>query len=66
MFGWITPFSLQFRIRVLALAAGIIAFGTINVARKSIGTPPESSPEDVGIKTQAFGLSAMESARCRS
>lgn len=60
MFGWITRFSLQFRILVLALAAGIIAFGIINVPRIAVDTMPEFAPAQVEIQTEALGLSAVE------
>ena len=60
MFGWITRFSLQFRILVLALAAGIIAFGIMNVPRIAVDTMPEFAPAQVEIQTEALGLSAVE------
>ena len=60
MFGWITRFSLQFRILVLALAAGIIAFGIVNVPRIPVDTMPEFAPAQVEIQTEALGLSAVE------
>lgn len=60
MFGWITRFSLQFRILVLALAAGIIAFGFVNVPRIGVDTMPEFAPAQVEIQTEALGLSAVE------
>ena len=60
MFGWITRFSLQFRILVLALAAGLIAFGVVNVPHVAIDTMPEFAPAHVEIQTEALGLSAAE------
>ncbi|HSO17491.1 MAG TPA: efflux RND transporter permease subunit [Arthrobacter sp.] len=60
MFGWITRFSLQFRILVLALAAGIIAFGIVNVPRIAVDSMPEFAPAQVEIQTEALGLSAVE------
>ena len=60
MFGWITRFSLQFRILVLALAAGIITFGVVNVPRIAVDTMPEFAPAQVEIQTEALGLSAVE------
>jgi Cu/Ag efflux pump CusA len=60
MFGWITRFSLQFRILVLALAAGIIAFGIVNIPRIAVDTMPEFAPAQVEIQTEALGLSAVE------
>ncbi|XAS62658.1 efflux RND transporter permease subunit [Micrococcaceae bacterium Sec5.8] len=60
MFGWITRFSLQFRILVLALAAGLMTFGVINVPHISVDTMPEFAPAHVEIQTEALGLSAVE------
>ena len=60
MFGWITRFSLQFRILVLAVAAGLIAFGVVNVPNVAIDSMPEFAPAHVEIQTEALGLSAAE------
>lgn len=60
MFGWVTRFSLQFRILVLAIAAGVIAFGIINVPRMAVDGLPEFAPAHVEIQTEALGLSALE------
>jgi Cu/Ag efflux pump CusA len=60
MFGWVTRFSMQFRILVLALAAGLIAFGVVNVPRIAVDTMPEFAPAHVEIQTEALGLSAAE------
>ena len=60
MFGWIARFSLQFRILVLALAAGVISFGVVNVPRMAVDTMPEFAPAQVEIQTEALGLSAAE------
>ena len=60
MFGWITRFSMQFRILVLALAAGLIAFGVVNVPHVAIDSMPEFAPAHVEIQTEALGLSAAE------
>ncbi|AXJ09012.1 efflux RND transporter permease subunit [Arthrobacter sp. PM3] len=60
MFGWITRFSLQFRILVLALAGGLIAFGAVNAPHVAIDTMPEFAPAHVEIQTEALGLSAAE------
>ncbi|MCU1548938.1 MAG: transporter [Arthrobacter sp.] len=60
MFGWITRFSMQFRILVLALAAGLIAFGVVNVPRMAVDTMPEFAPAQVEVQTEALGLSAVE------
>ena len=60
MFGWVTRFSMQFRILVLALAAGLIAFGVVNAPRIAVDTMPEFAPAHVEIQTEALGLSAVE------
>jgi Cu/Ag efflux pump CusA len=60
MFGWVTRFSMQFRILVLALAAGIITFGVVNVPHIAVDTMPEFAPAQVEIQTEALGLSAVE------
>jgi len=60
MFGWITRFSMQFRILVLAVAAGLIAFGLVNVPRIAVDSMPEFAPAHVEIQTEALGLSAAE------
>jgi Cu/Ag efflux pump CusA len=60
MFGWVTRFSMQFRILVLALAAGLITFGVVNVPHIAVDTMPEFAPAQVEIQTEALGLSAVE------
>jgi Cu/Ag efflux pump CusA len=60
MFGWITRFSMQFRILVLAVAAGLIAFGLVNVPRIAVDSMPEFAPAHVEVQTEALGLSAAE------
>lgn len=60
MFGWITRFSMQFRILVLAVAAGLIGFGVVNVPHIAVDTMPEFAPAQVEIQTEALGLSAVE------
>ncbi|TNB72008.1 efflux RND transporter permease subunit [Arthrobacter sp. BB-1] len=60
MFGWVTRFSMQFRILVLAIAAGLITFGVVNVPHMAVDTMPEFAPAQVEIQTEALGLSAAE------
>ena len=60
MFGWVTRFSMQFRFLVLALAAGLITFGIVNVPHMAVDTMPEFAPAQVEIQTEALGLSAVE------
>ncbi|MHA7291128.1 efflux RND transporter permease subunit [Arthrobacter sp. MDT3-24] len=51
---------MQFRILVLALAAGLITFGVVNVPHMAVDTMPEFAPAQVEIQTEALGLSAVE------
>ncbi|WP_246848532.1 efflux RND transporter permease subunit [Pseudarthrobacter sp. NIBRBAC000502772] len=51
---------MQFRILVLALAAGLITFGIVNVPHMAVDTMPEFAPAQVEIQTEALGLSAVE------
>lgn len=60
MFGWVTRFSMQFRILVLAIAAGLITFGVVNIPHMAVDTMPEFAPAQVEIQTEALGLSAAE------
>ncbi|WP_461165164.1 efflux RND transporter permease subunit [Arthrobacter sp. R4-81] len=55
-----TRFSMHFRILVLALAAGLITYGVVNVPRIAVDTMPEFGPAQVEIQTEALGLSAVE------
>ncbi|HEY9354728.1 MAG TPA: efflux RND transporter permease subunit [Arthrobacter sp.] len=51
---------MQFRFLVLALAAGLITFGVVNVPHMAVDTMPEFAPAQVEIQTEALGLSAVE------
>ncbi|WP_256214097.1 efflux RND transporter permease subunit [Arthrobacter sp. ov118] len=51
---------MQFRILVLAMAAGLIAFGLVNVPRIAVDSMPEFAPAHVEVQTEALGLSAAE------
>ncbi|MEV8084411.1 efflux RND transporter permease subunit [Pseudarthrobacter oxydans] len=52
--------SFQFRLLLLALAAGIIAMGFWYFPRSSVDALPEFEPAQVEIQTEALGLSALE------
>ncbi|MFD1214653.1 efflux RND transporter permease subunit, partial [Arthrobacter sp. GCM10027362] len=52
--------SLKFRLLVLALAAGILGFGVINLPKVEVDNLPEFAPPHVQIQTEALGLSAVE------
>ncbi|WP_254788313.1 efflux RND transporter permease subunit [Arthrobacter sp. ok909] len=51
---------MQFRILVLAVAAGLIAFGVVNIPHIAVDSMPEFAPAHVEIQTEALGLSAAE------
>lgn len=51
---------LQFRLLVLAVAAGILAFGLTTLPGMAVDTFPEFAPPQVEIQTEALGLSAAE------
>jgi len=51
---------LQFRLLVLAVAAGILAFGLTTLPGMAVDAFPEFAPPQVEIQTEALGLSAAE------
>ncbi|MCB5275442.1 Cobalt-zinc-cadmium resistance protein CzcA [Arthrobacter sp. SO5] len=51
---------LQFRLLVLAVAAGILAFGLTSLPNMAVDAFPEFAPPQVEIQTEALGLSAAE------
>ena len=51
---------MQFRLLVLAVAAGILAFGLTSLPTMSVDAFPEFAPPQVEIQTEALGLSAAE------
>ena len=51
---------MQFRLLVLAVAAGILAFGLTSLPSMSVDAFPEFAPPQVEIQTEALGLSAAE------
>jgi Cu/Ag efflux pump CusA len=60
MTGLFARWSFQFRLLILALAAGIIAMGFWYIPRSSVDALPEFEPAQVEIQTEALGLSALE------
>jgi CzcA family heavy metal efflux pump len=60
MFRWIIGSSLQFRILVLASAAALIVFGSVELRKMPVDVFPEFAPPVVEIQTEAIGLSAVE------
>ena len=53
---WVT----QFRILVLVVAAGVLAYGFTALPSMSVDAYPEFAPPQVEIQTEALGLSAAE------
>src|SRR3989449_289353 len=60
MFRWIIASSLQFRLVMLGIAAGLIAFGTERLYRMPVDVFPEFAAPVVEVQTEAIGLSATE------
>ncbi|SDL66693.1 efflux RND transporter permease subunit [Arthrobacter sp. ok362] len=60
MMSAIARWTLQFRLLVLAAAAGILALGLTNLPSMSVDAFPEFAPPQVEIQTEALGLSAAE------
>ena len=52
--------SLRNKVLVLALAAGLVLFGAVQVRQTPVDVLPEFSPTRVEIQTEALGLSATE------
>ena len=60
MIGWIVGSSLRFRGLVVALAAGLLAYGVVQLRDAPVDVLPEFTPPTVEIQTEALGLSANE------
>ena len=56
LFGW----ALRFRLLVLAVAAGAMTFGVVQLASAPVDLLPEFTPPYAEIQTEALGLSAEE------
>src|ERR687885_2916894 len=52
--------SLRFRLLVVAVAAGVLAVGILELRRAPVDVLPEFTPPYVEIQTEALGLSAEE------
>ncbi len=52
--------SLKFRRLVVALAAGLLVFGVVQLRHQTVDQLPEFSPTMVEVRTEALGLSAAE------
>jgi Cu/Ag efflux pump CusA len=60
MMRWIIASSLRFRLLVIVVAAGILAFGIVQLRGAPVDVLPEFTPPYVEIQTEALGLSADE------
>ena len=54
--GW----SVRFRVLVVGLAVGLMAFGTLELPKVPIDIVPDFGPTYVEVQTEALGLSATE------
>ena len=57
---WIIESSLRFRLLVIGIAAGVMAFGITQLRSAPVDVLPEFTPPYVEIQTEALGLSADE------
>jgi Cu/Ag efflux pump CusA len=60
MMRWLVDWSLKFRRIVVALAAGLLVFGLVQLDDIRKDVLPEFSPVTVEVQTEALGLSAAE------
>jgi len=60
MMRWIVGAALRFRYLVVALAAGMMFFGTVQVRHIPVDVFPEFAPPRVQIQTACLGLSAAD------
>ena len=60
MFRWIVGSSLKFRFLVIAIAAGMVAFGVDRFRGMPVDVFPEFAPPRVEIQTPSLGLSTAE------
>ena len=60
MIRWIVGTSLKFRYIVLAIAAAMMLFGTLQLSNSAVDVFPEFAPPRVEIQTPCLGLSAEE------
>ncbi|HEX8930906.1 MAG TPA: efflux RND transporter permease subunit [Actinomycetota bacterium] len=60
MMRWIVGSSLRFRYLVVAVAAGMLAFGVVHLRSVPVDVFPEFAPPRVQIQTACLGLSASD------
>ena len=60
MIYWIVNWSVKFRRIVIAIAAGLLIFGILQLDNVKQDILPEFSPTTVEVQTEALGLSAAE------
>ncbi len=60
MMRWIIGSSLKFRFLVLALAAGMMAYGVTQIDDTPVDVFPEFAPPFVEVQTEGFGMSTEE------
>ncbi len=60
MLKWIVGSSLKYRFLIVALAAGLMAFGVQQLSHTQVDVFPEFAPPRVEIQTPSLGLSAGE------
>jgi CzcA family heavy metal efflux pump len=60
MMRWIVGSSLRFRFLVVALAAGMMGFGIVQVRNTPVDVFPEFAPPRVEIQTACLGLTASD------
>ena len=60
MMRWIVGSSLKFRRFLVAIAAGLLFFGVVQLRRAPVDALPEFKPPQVELQTEVLGLSAEE------
>ena len=60
MLRWAIETGIKFRLIAVALAAGVLALGVIQLQSTRVDALPEFTPPYVEIQTEALGLSADE------
>src|SRR5690242_12580320 len=60
MMRWIVGTSMRFRYLVIALAAGIMIFGTLQLRNSPVDVFPEFAPPLVEIQTEVPGMASSE------
>lgn len=60
MMAAVLRWVMQFRLLVLVVAAGVLAYGFTALPGMSVDAYPEFAPPQVEIQTEALGLSAAE------